>query len=491
MKFNDAMNKDTIRQAIQDALQKNDAEAFGAAMDDMLMQIAADVKADAEAQIEEMKQREDHSILSARGVRQLTHEEKQYYEKLGKAMRADDPKQALANLDVVMPETVISAVFDDLETNHPLLSKLKFTATGGAIKMLLNTNGDQRAVWGQLTDAIIKELMSGFKEVNSALLKLAAFLPVGNAMLDLGPIWLDSYVRKMLYEALSNGLEYGIVNGDGKESPIGMIREVGDGVSVVGGVYPEKSVIKVTNFQPDTMGNLLSLMAADPNGKQRALNNIILIVNPQDYFQKLMPATTVMAPDGTYRNDVLPYPMTIIQSAAVIRGRAVIGIANKYFAAAGMEIGGKIEYADQYKFLDDVRMYRIKLYANGFPMDNNAFLHLDISDLRNVYLKVENVTAPVMSADATLSALKIGALALTPAFDAAVETYAVDTTNATNVVMATPANADAEISVKVNGAPIDNGSAVTWESGANNVEITVVAEDGKTTKTYTVTVTKA
>ena len=104
-----------------------------------------------------------------------------------------------------MPETVIDSVFDDLREAHPLLSHIGFLSTGGAIKMLMNTNGRQEAQWGALTDTIVKELLSGFKEVNATLLKLSAFLPVCKAMLDLGPEWLDNYVRQILYEALANG----------------------------------------------------------------------------------------------------------------------------------------------------------------------------------------------------------------------------------------------------------------------------------------------
>ena len=63
--------------------------------------------------------------------------------------------------------------------------------------------------------------------------------------------------------------------------------------------------------------------------------------------------------------------------------------------------------------------------------------------------------------------------------------------NATNTITAVPADASAQISVKVGDKEIDNGSAATWETGANTVNITVTAPDGKTAKTYTVTVTKA
>ena len=50
--------------------------------------------------------------------------------------------------------------------------------------------------------------------------------------------------------------------------------------------------------------------------------------------------------------------------------------------------GGKIEYSDEYKFLDDERVYINKLYGNGRALDNNAFILLDIS-------KLEAATIPV------------------------------------------------------------------------------------------------
>ena len=52
-------------------------------------------------------------------------------------------------------------------------------------------------------------------------------------------------------------------------------------------------------------------------------------------------------------------------------------------------------------------------------------------------------------------------------------------------------DAAASVKVEVGGKEIDNGSAATWASGANTVKVTVTAEDGTTTKTYTVTVTKS
>ena len=295
----------------------------------------------------------------------------------------------------------------------------------------------------------------------------------------------------MLYEAWANGLEAGIVAGDGNKKPIGMVRKVGDGVTVTGGAYPKKTAIAVTSFSAETVGKLLSMLAVDADGKPRRVEDVILLVNPQDYYQLVIPATSIMAPDGTYRQDVMPSPMRIIQTAALSKGEAVIGMAPRYFAALGSAKDGRIEYSDHAKFLEDKRVYIIKGYANGMPKDNNAFLLLDISGLRPLAYRVEVEDQRTKSNVATLSALNIGGLSLSPAFAAATLTYTATTSNASDTVTALPADAAADIEVKVGDNVVANGSAVTWATGANTVKVKVTAEDGTTTKTYTITVTKS
>lgn len=95
------------------------------------------------------------------------------------------------------------------------------------------------------------------------------------------------------------------------------------------------------------------------------------------------------------------------------------------------------------------------------------------------------------SDDATLSQLRIGSHALTPTFAAETTTYTASTTNATDVVAASANDAGASVVIEVNEEVVENGAAVTWETGSNTVEFTVTAADGETTKTYTVTVTKS
>lgn len=399
MRNNDIQTREELRAQLQQAIRDDNSEAFSTAFSQLITCIGDEIRADYEQQLNDLRQEVDTTILANRGVRQLTTAENKYYQKIIEAMKSRDPKQALTGIDVAMPETVIDSVFEDLRTNHPLLSAIDFIPTNGAISMIMNTNGYQEAAWGALCDDIVKELTGGFKEVNTALLKLSAFLPVCKAMLDLGPAWLDRYVREVLYEALANGMEAGFVDGDGNGKPIGMTRQVGDDVQVTGGAYPKKEAIAVTSFDPVSVGGLIARLATSPNGNQRPVRNVIMVVNPVDYFQRVMPATTLMAPDGSYRNDVTPYPMTIITSPSVTVGEAVFGLGKRYFGAAGAEKGGRIEYSDHYRFLEDERVYVIKTYANGMPKDDNAFLLLDISGLQPATWRVQMVEAAAAAAE--------------------------------------------------------------------------------------------
>ena len=391
MKNNDIRSREELRAALQQAVRENNTEDFSTAFNEMMERVELDIREEYTEQMDQMRQEFDSNVLASRGVRQLTTEERNYYQKLGEAMRSKNPKQALENMDVVMPETVIDSVFEDLRTNHPLLSQIDFIPTNGAVELLMNTNGYQEATWGELCDEIVKELTSGFKAVNTTLLKLSAFLPVCKAMLELGPNWLDRYVRDILFEALANGLEAGIIAGDGNGKPIGMMRQVGEGVSVTGGVYPEKSAVSIDQFTPAKFGALVGQLAVSETGVSRPVNNLVMIVNPVDYWSKVMPATTIQGPDGTYRNNVLPYPATIIQSPSVTQGKAVLGMAKRYFAAAGTAKDGRIEFSDHAKFLEDKRVYIIKTYANGMPKDNNSFVVLNIANLKPAVWQVQQV----------------------------------------------------------------------------------------------------
>jgi len=98
------------------------------------------------------------------------------------------------------------------------------------------------------------------------------------------------------------------------------------------------------------------------------------------------------------------------------------------------------------------------------------------------------------SNNAALANLAISSSTLSPMFVTGTYSYAASVSNATASVKVTPTTADVTASVTVNGAAVTSGAAsgsIALVAGPNTITTVVTAQDGITTKTYTITVTRA
>lgn len=340
---------------------------------------------------------QDATILAARGANVLTAAENEYYNGLAKALKSADPRAAVANYEVAMPQTVIDRVIGAIRKNHPLLDKLNFVSTAYLSRILVNAKPAQLAAWGKITGTVQKEIEGGVQEIALTMCKLSAFMAISMDLVELGPEWMDVYARETLSEAIAYALESGCVAGTGKDQPIGMIRDVSPTASVTDGVYPKQTPVPVKRLDAKTLGGLLAKLARDPNdttgATARAVDprDIIIVFNPFDYWEKVFAATTLLV-GGQYMTNVLPIPAEIFQSAALARGEAVIGIAPYYFIGIGPAgKQGTIVPDDSVKFLEDQRAYKAKLQGNGRPLDHYAFLLLDVSNLEAIVSSIVEV----------------------------------------------------------------------------------------------------
>lgn len=388
LKFNDLKQKDAAV-ALQKAMSEGNEEAIQQAWVGFQQSIVDNIKSD----FVQYQTTQDKSILSQRGYRQLTNAEENYYQKFIEASKSPDPKQAFITLagspEGVMPETIIEDVFKELVEEHPLLDKINFTYAKYMTKWVLNDHTLDKAVWGQLTAAVAKEITSAFKVVDITQNKLSAFAAIPLDMLDLGPTFLDAYIRAVLKDAILCGLEKAIVDGTGKDQPIGLTRDVSEDVTVTGGVYPKKTPIAVTSFSPKEYGALLAKMAKNEKGRMRKFGSVLMICNQEDYLTKVMPATTVQNTTGTYVNNLFPFPTDVEISNELTTGEALICLPSEYFMAIGGAKEGVITYSDEYKFLEDMRYYKIKTYGAGKAYDDTVSLLLDISGLNEAYITVK------------------------------------------------------------------------------------------------------
>lgn len=355
---------DELRQEFHDALESGEPEKVSEVLVNMAQKIQQDILNEAEQAME--NHNNDSKALAQRGVTPLTNKEKAYYNTVIN-------NEGFAGVEELLPATVIDRVFIDLVQSHDLLKVITFVNTTGVTKWITKNGDVNPAYWGKLTDAIRKKLDDGFKVVNTNLYKLSAFLPVAKAMLNLGPEWLDKYVRTVLKEASEIALEAATVAGTGKDEPIGMIKDLAG--SVVDGVYPDKAATAITDFKPLTLGEKVMLPLTKDG--TRKVTDVILVVNPADYWSKVFPSTTVLTSAGTYVYGVLPIPATIIESVAMPVGKMAAGVASDYFLGVGSN--QKIEFSDDVKFIEDERVYATRMEANGFPVSNDSFLVFDIS----------------------------------------------------------------------------------------------------------------
>ena len=491
--------KAEIANRLREAMEKNDEKAFAEAFEEYTNVLQEAVMAEAKGLV----QAADNQILAGRGVRVLTSEERKYYEKVIEAMKSSNPKQELSNFNEVLPKTVIDAVFEDITESHPLLDAINFKNAEALLEYLYSTmDGRFKAIWGKLCDDIEEELSASFHKINFSQNKLSAFIPVCKAMLDLGPEWLDRYIRTILYEGIANGLEDGYINGRGETpnggapfyEPIGMIRDLGNYNVNTG--YAAKATIPVSDFGPASYGGLIAQLAVGRNGLNRTVGEVLLVCNPVDYYTKIMPAVMYQQPDGTWVSR-FPYPTRVVQSAYVDQGKAVLGIARRYLAVLGTGRDGRIEYDDSYRFLEDERVYLIKLYGTGRPLDNNSFLYLDISGLKpyhpvvRVADYVDAKLANIEIEDENGDAISIGQ------FNENIHYYAanvvdVETTGDNNEIAltVTPNDENATIVVKAGSSTItpSNGVYTIALTAGQNVIVITSSVEG-VTEAYAVVIT--
>ncbi|BAU52148.1 Cadherin-like beta sandwich domain protein [Mucilaginibacter gotjawali] len=119
----------------------------------------------------------------------------------------------------------------------------------------------------------------------------------------------------------------------------------------------------------------------------------------------------------------------------------------------------------------------------------------------NTVVKAQNGTTKTytitvtrsLPANADLTKLTLSAGTLTPVFATATTSYTASVANSVTSLTVTPKASDALATITVNGTAVSSGTAsggIPLSVGPNTVTTIVTAQDGVTTKTYTVTVTR-
>lgn len=357
-KFNTAKDKLTAALTNSEATETEQTEAFQNYFNLLQEEVANAVRSQVN---DEMI---DRSIVQSRGQNVLTSEETKFFNEVIDKGGLDDEK--------ILPVTTQERIFEDLTTEHPLLDALGLQDLG-AVTRFIYSDAEKNFVWGELFGPIAGQIAAGFREETITQLKLTAFAVLPNDMIELGPVWIERYVRTVAVETISVGLEYGFVNGNGQSQPIGLLKDKDPDT----GAVTNKTSSGVLTFAPSERGEVVagelykvvSALSKNVEGKSRKVNNrVVMVINPIDAVAVSF-RNTIQTANGQWVMS-LPYNIQTVESEEIPVGKAVFFVKGEYVAAVAG--GYKLKKYDQTLAMQDATLFTIKQFANGRPKDNNA-----------------------------------------------------------------------------------------------------------------------
>lgn len=348
-------------------------EMFTALKDDLTEKITAEARNEVQ----------DAQILAARGQNVLTSTERKFFNEVIVSGGFAE--------DTILPITTQERIFEDLVSEHPLLEAIGLQDLG-AVTRFITSDPTKAYAWGALFGDIKGQISSAFSEEQIGQLKLTAFAVIPKDMLELGPEWVERYVRTLLVESYSVGLEYGLVNGRGpsKNEPIGLMKDVDPDT----GAVTDKTSSGTLTFAPSQHGevvagelhDVIKALSKDAKGKARkVLNKVYMVVNPVDAIS-VQARNTIQTANGQWVT-ALPYNIKVIESEEVPENKALFFVQGAYIAAVAG--GYKTNKFDQTLAIEDAMLYTIKQFANGKPKDNKTALVYDL----NIQFTTETVPA--------------------------------------------------------------------------------------------------
>lgn len=400
MKSNE-LNENKALDEFTDALASEDNTALAKAMTARF----SDIENKILQKFEELKDEHDEKVLASRGIRQLTNEEINFYKNL---FRADIGMSPTTGGPAIIPKTIIDSVFDDLredEDENPL-ALLDLRNTTGSTEWIVSVAERPSASWGEICEPITKELSVGFKVVANFVNKLSCYVPYCKSMIELGPVWQDAYVR----EYIGLGLKYELItaacSGNGSKKPWGMAYNY----NIDSDTGTLKTPIAVTALSRAQFGPIFKIMSKNPMGNRRSLRGACLFVDSESYYEYLYGNECYQDLNGVEHSRLERLGIRLVVcETGLTKGQAILGLPKRYFMQIAAKVGqnGEIEFSDDYLFLEDKRVYKGKLFADGFAKDNNAFQLLDITGLADgegAAVQVVNTDAnPVVTREAVAS----------------------------------------------------------------------------------------
>lgn len=279
----------------------------------------------------------------------------------------------------ILPQTTVDEIFEDMVQEHPFLSVIGLKNNGISLKIIKSDTSGQ-VVWGPIFNEIKGQLDALFSEEDVTQNKATAFVVIPKDLEEFGPQWIKKFVVTQITEAFAVAAEEAFLVGDGNNKPIGLNRNVSEGVAVTGGVYPEKESAGTLTFA-DTktaakeLAGVIKTLSKKENGHPIiAKGRTVLAMSPGDSLD-VEAQFMIQNLNGQFVT-AMPFGLTTVESEFVPEGKVIAFLPARYdaFEAGKLEI----QQFDQTLALEDMDLYTAKQFLYGKAHDNNASAVYDL-----------------------------------------------------------------------------------------------------------------
>ncbi len=327
-----------------------------------------------ELQSQAIKAEADKDYANKLGLRALSKEEESFYEKM------KNVKQAITGNQIdFIPTSIVDLTMENVKTDEPVLKLVRMAPAD--VKRWIVTEKSGTFSWEGLTEKLKGELSVSVGSLVTDLGKLDTYLVIPKAISKLSYQFMDKYFTAILYEVLRGGLAFGYLNGNGKNQPIGIYKQIDK--TNEDGTHQDKTLnTDLTNFSPKGMAKAKVYLT---NSGKRILDKIYLVCNPEDEANYVAPA--IYDREGrlitSYKN------LEVIQCTENPKGKAALTLDGKYTMAMD---GFEMKKYEETLALDDADVVIGKAYANGRAVADNVAYVFDVTKLEEYIPTIQTLT---------------------------------------------------------------------------------------------------
>ena len=405
-------------------------------------------------------------------------------------------RAAIQGGELTIPIVFLDLIAENMFRYSKLLNRVRVRNVRGEARQTIAGLAPE-AIWTEMCGAI-NELTFQFNQITVDGYKVAGYIPVCNSLLEDSDVDLASWIVEMLSESLGYAKDKAILYGTGSKMPMGIVTRLAQDSEPAN--YPANAPawIDLSDTNIITVdGTTLSgaefwaalTVAAGNTFTRYSRGRQFWAMNSKTYAYLRSKAITF----DLYGELVASVPgvMPIIDGDIDVLefipdGDIIGGYGDLYLWA--QRSGMQIELSREVQFIQDNTVFRGKERADGTPIIAGAFVAINI--MNQAPTTVMNFPADTAN-DAQLASLEIEGATLSPSFDPTVLSYTGGTLSANSgTILATPAQAGAQVAISVNGENVVNGQEATYAASVANT-ITVTVTMGNATRVYTVTATGA